>query len=544
MKRFAAIVMMLCLLLQVGGCAFPAGPNPEESTQSALEAMKEQVRGHGTGFADMEYVRPDPDAITQAVAEALTTAENGTVEETMEAVYQVYDLYDWFYTYLSLADIHYFADLTDSYWQEESDYCAENSTQVDVALEDLYYGLAASPLLEELEGDAYFGEGFFDAYQGENRWNEELTAMFEQEANLQSRYYELSEIAISYDYGTAAYYEACGDEMVELLVELIRQRQEIAGYFGYTDYVQFATDFYYYRDYTTEQAESYLKEIQAELVPLYAELCASPTFYVNYYRATEADTYRYVRTMAERMGGTIEKAFQRMDGAGLYDIAYSGNKYAASFEVYLTGYGQPFVFLNPEQSTYDHLSFAHEFGHFCNDYASRGSAAGVDVMEVFSQAMEYLSLYYADGGKLLTQMKLWDSLRLFVEQGAFASFEMAMYRLSGDDLSPEGLRALYAETAERFGFASFGYDDREFIHITHFYTNPMYIMSYLVSNDTALQMYEMERAESGAGLACYESTLDTQCVYFLEFVEEAGLESPFAPGRMARIRETLESGLR
>ena len=552
MKKLLCLILALSLIISLAACC--DAPESDETTPLAeatestrplsLDEMKEQVRNQGTAYADMEYTRPDMDALELALSDAIAAADAGDPEKTMELVYEFYDVYDWFYTNLSLADIRYSGDLTDEYWEAEYNFCVENSARVDAMLEELYYGLAASPILAELEGDAYFGAGFFDAYQGENVWDDTFTAMLEQEAQLQNRYYELSELAINYEYGSDAYYEACGNEMVELMVELIALRQEIAAYWGYSDYVQFATDYYYYRDYTPVQASDYLDQIRRELVPLYVELNESMTFYVNYNHSTEEQTYEYVRSMAENMGGTVADAFDRLERGGLYDIGYSENKYNSSFEVYLTSYNAPFVFMNPEGSDYDHLVFAHEFGHFCNDYAAHGCYAGIDVLEVFSQAMEYLSLCYAEGGEQLVKMKMWDSLSLFVEQSAFASFEMQMYNLKGDELTAENLRALYDRVAREYGFESIGYDDREFVIITHFYTNPMYIMSYIVSNDTAMQMYQMELENEGFGLACLEKNLDTECYYFLEFLEDAGLESPFAEGRVATIRQTLEEGLK
>lgn len=554
MKRILCFLLSLLLAAALlAGCQLPAieDSSPpealeqtEESRLSSLEEMKEQVRSQLIAYPDMEYVRPNPEALEQALNDALETADAGDVDRTMELVYEFYDIYDRFYTNLSLADIRYSSDLTDRYWEEEYYFCMEASAQVDAALEALYYGLAASPILEELESGVNFGAGFFESYLGENTWDDTFTAMLEKEAQLQNEYYALSEEAIFYEYGTGEYYEACGDPMVELLVELIGLRQEIAAYWGYEDYVQFATDYYYYRDYAPAQTEAYLDDIKRELVPLYVELNESMDFFIRYRHTSQEETYEYVRSMAENMGGTVAEAFERMDSYGLYDIGYSENKYPSSFEVYLTSYNQPFVFMCPERSDYDHLVFAHEFGHFCNDYACRGCYAGIDVLEIFSQAMEFLSLCYADGGQELVRMKMWDSLSLFVEQSAFASFEMQMYALKDEELTAENLRALYDRVAREYGFESIGYDDREFVMINHFYTNPIYILSYIVSNDTAMQIYQLELERTGAGLACFEENLDTECYYFLEFLDEAGLESPFTPGRVAAIRKTLEAGLK
>lgn len=547
MKRLIALLIVFSLAVSMlSGCGslISAYGDRLVDGMSALDTIKANIRKHGIPYEEMEYQRPDPEELTVAVQDALDAAQDGNVAQTMELVYEIFDLYDWFYTNMALANIAYSRDLTNEYWSEEYGYCAEASAGVDAGLEELYYGLADSPIVKELEAEAYFGEGFFDAYQGENYWDETLTALLEEEAALENRYYALSETALSYTYGTDAYFDACGDEMVELLVQLIGLRQEIAACFGYSDYTQFAADSYYYRDYTMEQAAAYLEDIRTELVPLFTELYFSPTFYINLPDTTESQTYRYVESMAENMGGTVAAAFERMVEAGLYDISYSDTKYNSSFEIYLASYDQPFVFMNPQGSAYDHLTFAHEFGHFCNDYASAGSYAGVDVAEVFSQAMEYLSLCYAEDGSSLTRLKLWDSMALFIQQGYFARFEMEMYSLTGEDLTAENLRALYAKCARDYGFSVIGFDDREFVSITHFYTAPMYIMSYLVSNDAALQMYQLELEEPGQGLARLEATLDTQCSYFLDFIREAELESPFTAGRMAQIRAALETALR
>ncbi|MBQ3488338.1 MAG: hypothetical protein IJA71_08660, partial [Clostridia bacterium] len=180
-------------------------------------------------------------------------------------------------------------------------------------------------------------------------------------------------------------------------------------------------------------------------------------------------------------------------------------------------------------------------GHFCNDYHSCGSSAGIDVLEVFSQGMEYLSLCYGPDTDRLALVKLADSLSTYVEQAAFATFEHRLYEL--EEPTVEDLYAIYEEVAVSFGFRSVGYDPRVFVTIPHFFTNPMYIDSYVVSNDAAMQLYQLELEAPGAGLARFEEHLDTQEVWFLGFLETAGLESPFAPGRLETVRDLFRQEL-
>lgn len=502
-----------------------------------------QGAGNTVHYRDMEYTRPDlarmEHLLSMAVEAATAEKYGGQVLDVMSAVYTFYNEYDRFYTNYALADIRSCHDLTDIYWEEEYAWCMEKTAEVEALLEDLYRQLAASPCREELEADAYFGEGFFDYYDGESIYDEGFLDLLDRESALQSEYYDLSTLALEYEYGTEEYYTACGNDMMDLLAELIALRQEIADYWGYEDYAAFANDFYYYRDYSPEQTEKYLQDIAEQLVPLYRELDFDGTGVLAGKPVTEAEFFSFVREAAGNMGGTVQEAFSCLEKAGLHDIQYGENKFSTSYEIYLPSYGVPFIFLNPEGTRYDCMTFAHEFGHFCNDYACQGSYAGVDVLEFFSQGMEYLSLCYGEDTEDLTRIKMADSLCLFVEQAAFASFEMRMYRLPEEDLTAQGLCDLYESVALEYGFDSVSYDPREFSTITHFYTNPMYIQGYIFSNDAAMQLYQLEMAEPGAGLALYERNLSSLEPWFQAFLDTAGLDSPFREGRAEELVQTF-----
>ena len=533
--RFVALILAVALLLS--GCSLT-------ELRDGLDTIKFLLSGENAvvPFALMEYERPDLAQIRSQLDLAIQTAasEDTTVEEVVDAIYAFYDAYDWFFTCSSLADIHYSSDLTDIYWEEEYGYCLDNGSTVDAMLEELYYALALSPHRESLEAEEYFGADYFTAYEGENLWDETFVALLEQESTLQNRYYDLSTQALDYVPDSEEYYDAVAEDMAQLLVELVTLRHQIAACWGYTDYVSFANDFYYYRDFTPGEMTVYLDRIRTHLVPVYRNIQSSDWDAASIY-SSEAETFRYVRTTAQNMGGMVAEAFDMLQQGRLYDIAYSPNKYNSSFEIYLTSYYEPFIFMNPTASRYDWLTFSHEFGHFCNDYASYGSYAGTDVLEVFSQGMEYLSLCYGEPDEDLARLKMADSLSVYVEQAAFAAFEQELYALSEEELTVEGLYALYDRVALDYGFDSVGYDPREFITVTHFYTNPLYVFSYIVSNDAAMQLYQLEQDTRGAGLALYEENLATQESYFLSFLQTAGLESPFAEGRIEAVRATFET---
>ena len=489
-----------------------------------------------TPFEEMEYTRPDMDAVAKSCQDAIAAAEQSDdVDEILDAVWGYYDVYDEFTTNYDLAYIHYHANLGDIYWKAEHDFCAENAAQLDMYLEDLYYALAECPLRAGLE-EEYFGEGFFLDYEGEGFYDENLVALMEREQALVSEYYDMTDEAEE-EYYSEEYFDAWAGPMADVLAELIEVRQEIADYAGFGSYTDFAWDYYYYRDYTPAQASAYLEEIRTALVPLYESMNAMDVWAPGDEACSEKEVFQYVKTAAKSMGGITEEAFQRMELGGLCDISASPDKSGMSFELFLSWYYEPYVFVSGTGTGYDKLTFAHEFGHFANDYAAGGSWAGTDVMEIFSQGMEYMSLCYADADQDFIDMKLADSLSTYVEQAAYAVFEQEMYGLTGEELTGENLLDLYGEICRAYGFESMDWDPRDLVTIPHFYSNPMYIISYVVSNDAAMQLYEMELENPGAGKESFEDNLTTEESFFLAFLEEAGLESPF--DRVEKVRALM-----
>ncbi len=539
MRKRIAWLLVLSILCSVLLCGC--------DNDSELGRLVNMLTGQNAGqikFSGMQYVHPDMDAFSGTLEESCRLAkESRDISAVEDGIWAVYDAYDDFYTNLNLADIHYSADLTDTYWKQEYNYCTSVSSEVDASLESLYQALAQSPIRDTLEGEDYFGEGFFDSYEGDGFWDETLSDYMNRQAELVSQYYDLAGQALEVEEGSEAYYTQYGTQMAQLYVDLVALRQELADYLGYESYPQFAYDYYYYRDYTPEQAEAYTQRIRETMVPLYRQINGSGFWDRDWGYYTSDQTFSYVQDCAKEMGVDIWDAFRLLKRRELYDLDMADNKYDSSFEVYLTTYQVPYIFTNPQGTAYDPLTFAHEFGHFCNDYVSGGSAAGTDVAEVFSQGMEYLSLCYGQPDEQVRRLKMMDCLNVYVEQAAYASFEQQVYGLTGEDLTVENVQALYGRIGREFGFDSWNWDERDFVTLTHYYTNPMYIISYVVSNDAAFQFYQMEQQEAGSGLSHFRQNLNTEEQYFLSFLQQAGLTTPFDEDRPAAVAALLETEL-
>lgn len=518
--RLTSLLLAMCLLLT--GCSF---------TEEFIERMS--IFGIATAYEDMEYTRPDMAKLQEALDNCSSLAQStDSVDTLMKAVYAFYDEYDAFYTNSTLAEIRYSCDLTNLYWEEEYNFCSSQSPTAEAAVEQLFCTLAASPLREELEEMDYWGEGFFDAYDTEPSIDEPLLSLMEQETELINRYYGLD------DRYTAAGYtldDALFQDMVSLYIQLIGVRQEIADYLGYPDYPTLAYDMYYARDYTPEEAAAYMTKLGEALYTPYTALSDSDIWEQTYTYCPELETYRFLQTAAKAMGGIVADAFSYMDTNGLHHILYGENKLNTSFETYIWNYYAPFVFMNPYLDQSDKLTFAHEFGHFAADYSCDGTFCGIDIAETHSMAMEYLCLCYGKDTELLTRYKLADSLCTYMEQSAYAMFEYQVYGLQDEDLTEENITELYCQVGKQFGFDAFNWDPREYVTVIHFFTDPMYTVSYVLSNDLAMQIYQLELEDPGAGLSLYENILPSQDTYILTFAETHNLESPFSQERLQSV---------
>lgn len=533
MKRvkFRLVALVLAVAMLLSGCALDFVGYFQRLT-NAFQPVS---------FENMTYTRPEPERLDEALAACLKSAEGKSLNKLVGQINSLNSICNSFQTAYFLSYIYYSIDMTDSYWEEEYNYCSQLVTRVQAAVDELMYALADSPLREKLESEAYFGPGYFDDYDGESMWTEEFTALKDRETELVNAYYEISALAGTMDIRSEAFYTTLGAQMEAVYADLVKVRQEIAAEAGYDSYTAYAYDVTYSRDYTPEQAAALLKGVRTELLDLYGQLAGSDIWSDIGY-SQENQTFEYVQTMAQAMGGAVQEAFSTMDQGGLYHISYGENKIGASYTVYLPEYGVPFILISPTLTEYDRLTFAHEFGHYCSDYVSGGTMSSIDVSEVFSQGLEYLSLFYADGGDQLEKLKLADSLCVYMEQAFVADFEDRVYHMSPEELTAENIRALYSQVAWEYGLGDL-VDSRGYVNVTHLFNSPMYVISYVVSNDAALQLYRMEQESKGLGLDSYMSMLTTQQTGFVAFLKEAGLESPFDKGHISTVKQLFESVL-
>ena len=514
-------------------------------------------------FNEIEYVRPDAEALCSAFGKVQAMVERGDdAQSVIDAFEPVYTDYLWFSTMSQLAYIRYTLDLNDTFYTDENDWCEKQSPVIEQALEKCYIAMSESAIRDELEG-LHFEDGFFDFYDDNQIYsNDRVVALMQEESDLQNQYMALqSDMTITWNGKEClvddlldddsleykdmlkvyhAYYEKYNPMEADLFIRLIRVRKQIAQELGYPSYAHFAYSYTYERDYTPEQAAKYTAGIARELSSLYYSAA-----YSSYDAEMDTDSVlSSLRDTAYVFGGSIATAYDYMVAYDLYDFSDSSSKMPGSYMTYLSSYEMPFMYVSPTGKIDDLLTASHEFGHFVDGYVNCNATTSLDCAEIFSQGLEYLTLNRADlttqERTSLTVSKIADSLLTFLSQACYAEFEQRVYALPDEELTAEKINAVFYECNEEFGMGMTGMEDilaPGWIDIQHFFIAPFYVISYCVSNDAALQIFQAE-TENGNGLDLYYELLSGSAGNsILALMEQADMESPFDEDRAEELAD-------
>ena len=548
-KSFASVLALLLALFLLSGCG-----------------VSEVLDGGFVPFGEMEYIRPEPEEMDTLMAELQELLDGGASYRRVEKkLDECFDWYYSFYTMYTLAEVHSYLDMTDEYYAAEYEWISTEFAEVQQTFDELYYACAGSKLADKLE-KRYFWEGFVEEYSDpeDSVYSDEYVALLQKESDLLARYRELVAAPVivfrgeeadffsllgeldgpDYNEAVKTYYETYDEPLAEIYIELISVRKAMAEQLGYDSYEQMQYEFGFERDYTPEEAEAYLKQIRENAVPLYKTLMAMNAYGQVWYDEVDEETLcGILETAADEIGGEVADAFAFMMEYDLCDVSVDSRKAQMSFETFFPDYHEPFVFLGAVGDTEDVLSFAHEFGHFCDGYVNDGALdESIDLAEVYSQAMELLMLSrFSDAMseedvENIARLKVIDMAGMYVQQAAFAEFETRVYAMDTKELSAEKLNETMLELSKEYGFHSPGFDwayAMRWMDITHFFEMPFYVISYPVSNDLAMQIYALESKEEGKGMEKYLSVLEHDYTGIMGLVEAGGFDSPFSEGRVA-----------
>ena len=563
MRRVRLLALLLAAVMLLSGCSLLT------ADRGGYVSM--------VPFDEMEYARPDLDAALADADDLIASLERGMkLRDATDALDALFTEFYHMRTMETLATIRSDSDVTDAYYSAEYAFCSDAVITFRGKLEEVFAACAASDLKDDFTD--YFGEGFLDDYGEDYVYPERLFELQKQENELVNRYftalaaqrltiggvdYTLDDLLyadqdgampgnLTIEQAVDQYYDAANTELGSIFVELVKVRHALAEEAGYDRFLDMAYD-QNYRDFTPDAAAAFSAAVQRELVPLYREAKERDLVDTAFYGTPEMDAHDSLMTVmdiASSMGGDIGDTADFILEYDLVNADVSDKKISDSYEIYISDYESPYIFASSIGYAEDILTIAHELGHAVDDFVHYEASDSTDVSETLSQAMEYLTLFYLQEDDVydsLLAYKLMDVLRLYAEQGSYNAFEECVYALDEADLTLENINAIALDCARSFGLESEwgeGYDSRSWVEITHFFQQPLYIISYLASDSLAIQFYQKELDEAGQGLKLYEKAIDLAGDReFTALAEQLGLRDPLSEAQVKATAELMREQL-
>ena len=562
-KRALTILALFLALLMLAGCGADA-----VATSFVIE-QESEAPAELCSFDEIEYVRPDMDSMYVTVAE-LEAALKGWFN--YEQIYSLIDSFTRqctnFNTMYDLSTIRACLDVTDEYYDAEYTWCMETDAEVQMLVDAAYSACANSVHAWWLERYVFW-EGFREEYRiAEDRETnavyEDYFRLVQRETELLAQYRDIVNeltieidgqlwdydeyLLIDYDRACAAYYEKYNPILAELYIDLMETRREIAGLMGYDSYADYIYAYGFGRDYSPEQAGEFMAHVKTYIASLGRDASESGLAELLMYDPVdERELELYLETLVEGLGGSIEQAYDFMKEYRMYDFGMRPEKAEGSFQIYLSDYEAPYLFLSPYGYTDDVLTLCHEFGHYADSYIRKNAYESIDLAEVYSQAMQLIGaeqlrcLMTEEEYYNFRTMNLLDMLSSIQEQTAFAEFELRAFEM--EEPTAEKLNELCDRLLEEYGveldYAQYGV----WVDIPHLFENPFYVVSYSVSVPLALQIYELELEEPGRGARCFVELSESLIPGLMEAAQLAGMEDPLSESSVRCTADFIRSQL-
>lgn len=563
MRRVRLLALLLAAVLLLSGCSLFT------ADRGGYVSM--------VPFDKMEYARPDLDAALADADDLIASLGRGMkLRDATDALDALFTEFYHMRTMETLATIRSDSDVTDAYYSEEYAFCSDAVITFRGKLEEVFAACAASDLKDDFTD--YFGEGFLDDYGEDYVYPERLFELQKQENELVNQYYNalaaqrltiggvdytLDDLLyadqdgempgdLTIEQAVDQYYDGANTALGSIFVDLVKVRLALAAEAGYDSFVDMAYD-QNYRDFTPAAAARFSEAVQRELVPLYREAKERDLVDAAFYGTPgmdARDSLMTVMDIASSMGGDIGETADFILEYDLVNAEVSDKKVSDSYEIYIPDYESPYILASTIGYAEDILTIAHELGHAVDDFVHYEASDSTDVSETLSQAMEYLTLFYLQDDDVydsLLAYKLMDILRLYAEQGSYNAFEERVYALDDADVTLENINAIALDCARSFGLESEwgdGYDSRSWVEITHFFQQPLYIISYIASDSLAIQFYQKELEREGQGLKLYEKAMELAADReFIALAEQLGLRDPLSEAQVKATAELMREQL-
>ena len=449
--------------------------------------------------------------------------QDGELADEYLAVYeiyaQLYELLEYAISQRQLAEIAYYCDMDNSELEETYSYMLDYHTAIIAK----FYSLSR-PFYDSCYRDFYYygmTEEEINAFlfDSDAMSNPEYTALKERNNAIEVEFLALSDSQNS-------------DDLPILYAEFVENNNRMAEIMGYDNYLEYAYESVYGRDYTYQDASQIATYVKTHLSPAFTNIYNKWNTMTGY---TDEDLEKYYNQVYypffENLEGntlvndyidimeftsnpdkniSFSDEFNKLMGDGNmfrgdYEGAFVTSIYSANLPIayFGQGYDNPFTIV-------------HEFGHFMNEiYSAEMSdwlSQSYDLLEMHSQGNEILYMCYLKDNADMSDMayalvetySLVNMLYAVMAGMTIDTFEQAVYLNEYDGSAAEIIMADGNITYDEYDLlytsicTDYGVEDviDGYWRYGMTITSPCYYVSYSVSAISVLQLYEMANTKS------------------------------------------------
>lgn len=552
-------------------------------------------------FKDMPYERID---FTKAKAELSEIMEKSKAaksgEEQFEIHKEFYQLNDKIQTQVTLCSIRHTIDTTDEFYEKEQNYYDEQIPEYSNMCVEYQKILFHSPyrqVLEEKIGQVAFknmeiamksvSEEIIPLMQEENTlvteyekllasaqipWGEETLNL-----SLLTPYLKHKDAKIRREAQEKQneFFLSIQDKLDELYDKLVKNRTLQAKKLGFETYTPLGYLRMQRNCYGREEIENLRRQVKEVWVP-FAEsifekrkerLGLSELSYTDEVvyspkgnpqpEGTPEEILQAGQQMYEELSSETKEFFDFMMDNELLDVFGRKTKAVGGYMTYIPDYKSPFIFANFNGTSGDVDVMTHECGHAFQGYLAAADPIrehadiGMETAEIHSMSMEFFtepwySLFFGkETAQEYTEMHLEDAV-IFVPYGCMVDeFQHIVY--DNPELTPKERKQAWKDL-ERVYKPHLFYDGLEFFENGcfwqkqhHIYSFPLYYIDYVIAQLCAFE-YKiwMDKDREAAWQSYLKLCKMSASKFHTELLEEAGLETPFKSGVIAKIVENLK----
>ncbi len=555
-----------------------------------------------TKFGDIPYIRPDYEQYARNIELCAREIRNAdTMETVRRELEKFWDYRTQVETMETLAFIRCYQDCTDAFYQEEMQNTQSQAAQISLSL--IYDALLESPLRQEIDG-AYGGQ-FLLKIEKERSLvqgglellgrEQELIAQFQNKISAVKFQYggrevssaELSKYKESRDASirkkareaSRKVFAGRSDEFLQLMGELVRVRGQIAQANGCANYLEYANREKGRYSYGETELARLCRMVRQELVPLKQRLYERlrERLGVPVYTADDTGIYfeegnpepegdaRFLLGQAAKMYRQMDREFaalfETMRDGGYIDCQKSANKITGmGFCTEIPSEKLPFIFGNCIGRYTDVDILVHEFGHGIQMMRSmeRFSVPEYwempnDLSEIPSKAMEQLSYEYAPlfFGERAPQFVKTHLITILEEICGYCmihEFETFLYTEKFDAQKAiaeyNRLSEIYDAGIDTSGCRTYLDKGVSLVQNKGIYMFPRYLISYAMSDISAINIRLQYEADKEKGLAIYKKLCGLGgSLEYDGAMKALGLPLPYAEQAVMDVKDYLAEKL-